>query len=56
MREQAKLERDTGQALFLGLSLVDTLNASMRLGNAKAAAHFKKLFSVSGGLWAVGLS
>ena len=29
-REQARLERETGQHLFVGLSLVDTLRACIR--------------------------
>lgn len=51
VKEQAKLERDTGQALFVGLSLANTLRACIRLGNVKAAAHFRKVFSVPETRW-----
>ena len=51
VREQAKLEKDTGQALFLGLSLTDTLRACIRLGHNRAAAALRKQFSVPESRW-----
>ncbi|GIL65102.1 hypothetical protein Vafri_18928 [Volvox africanus] len=47
LREQVKLERETGQRLFVGLSLVDTLRTAIRLGHHKAATALKKQFSVT---------
>ncbi|MEW5298634.1 MAG: hypothetical protein WDW36_001730 [Sanguina aurantia] len=46
-KEQAKLEKDVGQRLFLGLSLIDTLRTCIRLGHHKAAAALKKQFNVT---------
>ncbi|MEW5308699.1 MAG: hypothetical protein WDW38_000638 [Sanguina aurantia] len=46
-KEQAKLEKDVGQRLFLGLSVMDTLRACVRLGHHKAAAALKKQFNVT---------
>ncbi|GFR52294.1 hypothetical protein Agub_g14829, partial [Astrephomene gubernaculifera] len=46
-REQARLERETGQRLFLGLPLADTLRAAIRLGHHRAAAALKKQFGVA---------
>jgi hypothetical protein len=51
VREQAKLEKDTGQALFLGLSLTDTLRAALRLGHTRAAAALRKAFAVPDTRW-----
>lgn len=46
-REQARLERESGQRLFVGLSLVSTVAACVRLGHHKAAHAFKKSFNMS---------
>ncbi|GAX81388.1 hypothetical protein CEUSTIGMA_g8819.t1 [Chlamydomonas eustigma] len=46
-REQAKLERETGQHMFVGLSLIDTVRACIRLGHHRQAASLKKQFSIS---------
>ncbi|KAG2424052.1 hypothetical protein HYH02_015233 [Chlamydomonas schloesseri] len=46
-REQARLERETGQHLFYGLSLVDTVRAAIRLGHHRAATAIKKQFALS---------
>lgn len=51
LKEQLKLERDTGQALFVGLSLADTLTTCFRLGHARAAASLRKTFSVPEARW-----
>ncbi|GIL84670.1 hypothetical protein Vretifemale_13276, partial [Volvox reticuliferus] len=47
LREQVKLEKETGQRLFLGLSLMDTLRTAIRLGHHRAAAALKKQFSLT---------
>ncbi|GLC37683.1 hypothetical protein PLESTM_000635700 [Pleodorina starrii] len=47
LREQIRLEKETGQRLFVGLSLVDTMRTAIRLGHPKAAAALKKQFAVS---------
>ncbi|KAG2436636.1 hypothetical protein HXX76_006164 [Chlamydomonas incerta] len=46
-REQARLERETGQHLFYGLSLVETVRTAIRLGHHRAAAALKKQFALS---------
>eukprot|EP00198_Chlamydomonas_reinhardtii_P010037 XP_001699374.1 VPS16-like protein [Chlamydomonas reinhardtii] len=46
-REQARLERETGQRLFYGLSLVETVRTAIRLGHHRAAAALKKQFVLS---------
>lgn len=51
LKEQLKLERETGQALFLGLSLADTLTTCFKLGHARAAASLRKTFSVPEPRW-----
>lgn len=51
LKEQVKLERETGQALFVGLSLADTLTTCFRLGHARAAAGLRKSFSVPEARW-----
>lgn len=51
LKEQVKLERETGQALFVGLSLADTLTTCFRLGHARAAAALRKTFSVPEARW-----
>jgi hypothetical protein len=51
LKEQVKLERETGQALFIGLSLADTLTTCFRLGHARAAAGLRKSFSVPEARW-----
>lgn len=50
-KEQLKLERDTGQNMFVGLSLMETLRQCVKLRNGKAAAHFRKLFNISEPRW-----
>ena len=50
-REQARLERETGQSLFLGLSIVETLGALLRLGHPKQAAALRKTFGLSDRRW-----
>jgi hypothetical protein len=50
-REQLALERDSGQALFLGLPLAATLAQCLRLGHAKAAAQLRRSFGVSEQRW-----
>ena len=50
-REQARLERETGQSLFLGLSVVETLGALLRLGHLKQAAALRKTFGLSDRRW-----
>jgi hypothetical protein len=49
--QKARLERDTGQALFVGLSLSDTLRACLRLGHAREAAAVRKQFGVPEARW-----
>lgn len=51
LKEQLKLERETGQALFVGLSLADTLSTCFRLGHARAAAGLRKTFAVPEASW-----
>lgn len=51
LKEQVKLERDTGQALFVGLSLADTLSTCFRLGHTRAAAALRKTFAVPEARW-----
>jgi hypothetical protein len=51
LKEQVKLERETGQALFISLSLADTLTTCFRLGHARAAAGLRKSFSVPEARW-----
>ncbi|WIA22377.1 hypothetical protein OEZ85_004684 [Tetradesmus obliquus] len=51
LKEQAKLERDTGQSLFVGLSLADTIATCLRLGHAKAAANLRSKFAVPEARW-----
>ena len=50
-REQARLERETGQSLFLGLSVVDTLRALLRLGHHKQAGGLRKTFGITERRW-----
>lgn len=52
LKEQSRLERETGQALFVGLSLADTIATCLRLGHTKAAASLRKAFSVPEPRWA----
>ncbi|GIL84685.1 hypothetical protein Vretifemale_13311 [Volvox reticuliferus] len=47
LREQVKLEKETGQRLFLGLSLMDTLRTAIRLGHHRATAALEKQFSLT---------
>jgi hypothetical protein len=51
LKEQLKLERETGQALFVGLSLADTLASCIRLGHARAAASLRRTFAVPEARW-----
>lgn len=51
LKEQQKLERETGQALFVGLSLADTLNTCFRLGHTRNALSLRKTFSVPEARW-----
>jgi hypothetical protein len=51
LKEQQKLERETGQVLFVGLSLADTLATCFRLGHASAAARLRKTFAVPETRW-----
>lgn len=51
LKEQQKLERETGQVLFVGLSLADTLATCFRLGHASAAARLRKTFAVPEARW-----
>jgi hypothetical protein len=46
LRQQARLERETGHALFIGLSLSDTLREALRLGHQREAAALRKQFAV----------
>ena len=49
---QLRLERDTGHALFVGLSLSDTLRTALRLGLAREAAALRRQFAVPEPRWA----
>jgi hypothetical protein len=51
LKEQQKLERETGQVLFVGLSSADTLATCFRLGHASAAARMRKTFAVPETRW-----
>lgn len=51
LREQLKLQHDTGQTLFVGLSVADTVRTALRLGHHKAAAHIRKVFGLSEARW-----
>ncbi|KAF8057673.1 VCL1 [Scenedesmus sp. PABB004] len=51
LKEQVRLERDTGQALFVGLPLADTVGLCLRLGHARAAAGLRKSFGVPEPRW-----
>ncbi|KAF6254839.1 vacuolar protein sorting-associated protein 16 [Scenedesmus sp. NREL 46B-D3] len=42
LKEQSKLERDTGQSLFVGLSLADSIATCLRMGHNKAAASLRR--------------
>lgn len=44
---QAELERETGQACFLGLSVADTLRQCVLLGNQRAATKVRQEFGVT---------
>eukprot|EP00798_Chlamydomonas_sp_ICE-L_P031744 gene31744-6945_t len=46
-KEQARLEKETGQQLFVGLSVMATIHACIKHGHHKQAAALKKLFVVS---------
>lgn len=45
------MERDTGQALFVGLSLADTITSCLKLGHHKQAASLRKQFAVPEARW-----
>ncbi|KAI8468744.1 MAG: vacuolar protein sorting-associated protein 16 [Monoraphidium minutum] len=51
VKEQARLERETGQALYVGLSLSDTLRAALRLGHHREATALRKQFAVPEPRW-----
>lgn len=46
-RLQAQLEKETGQSLFVGLSVAETLQTAIALGNQKAVAQIRSDFKVS---------
>eukprot|EP00878_Enallax_costatus_P027161 GHUV01029216.1.p1 GENE.GHUV01029216.1~~GHUV01029216.1.p1 ORF type:complete len:582 (+),score=119.59 GHUV01029216.1:259-2004(+) len=50
-KEQLKLERDTGQVLFVGLSLADTITTCLKLGHQRQAANLRKQFAVPDTRW-----
>ena len=50
-REQARLERETGHALFVGLSASDTLRTLLRLGHAREAAALRRTLAVPEPRW-----
>uniref|UniRef100_A0A061RIB2 Protein VACUOLELESS1 n=1 Tax=Tetraselmis sp. GSL018 TaxID=582737 RepID=A0A061RIB2_9CHLO len=45
-RLQAHLEKETGQSLFAGLSVAETLQVAVSLGNSKAVAQLRSEFKV----------
>eukprot|EP00775_Hariotina_reticulata_P009376 gene9376-9539_t len=54
LKEQLRLEKDTGQALFVGLSLTDTLTACIKLNqppHTRAITALRKAFSVPEARW-----
>jgi hypothetical protein len=54
LKEQLRLEKDTGQALFVGLSLADTLTACIKLNqppHTRAIAALRKAFAVPETRW-----
>jgi len=48
---KVRLEKETGQALYLGLSLSDTLRTALRLGHQREAAAIRKQFGVPEARW-----
>lgn len=46
-RFQAELEEETGNACFVGLSVVATAQQCLRLGNHRAAARVQSEFKIS---------
>ncbi|GBF95901.1 hypothetical protein Rsub_08492 [Raphidocelis subcapitata] len=51
VKEQMRLERETGHSLFVGLSLSDTLRTALRLGHAREAAAVRRQFAVPEPRW-----
>lgn len=51
LKEQVKLESETGQSLFLGLSLSQTLATLLRLGHSQRAENLRNKFSMPEQHW-----
>jgi hypothetical protein len=43
---QGALEKETGQSLYAGLSVAETLQVAIATGNARAAANIRSEFKV----------